>query len=1583
MDFLARTYRRFFGLLLGAVLCAGFCSQVGDAQTPGGTQLTAQGTGAYTYKKKPFSVSSPIVTVTVGNFPNFELHYAVKDSNVIFNDVVQLWLGFKNIGNATADTVTIQSILPQSGVSVVSASNGGVVQGNTITWKETAFSVAKQDSFLVRLQIDTTTKAQTVLTANALLSWQGNSVAAAQRLIVGNFARLFVSDSASTAMVGSGRTVDYALKVWNTGNVQSDSTILVDTISANGSFLRASVTPTSVSANQRIVTWNLGTLQPISGLQKIVLTVEAAPNLGFAQLFNAATARSSSVAPLSSGTVTTSIVPVRPAALSIALQQKYVFGSEGQDSSQITATVGDSLGNPIPDGVPVVFQTDHGMFYNKAKSITVLTIGGAAKVYLDAESVQNDIVQATVKVTAGTVQSGTISGSTSLILYPGAVTGVVRTTTVVAGVTQLLPYRGAIARVFNTTPALVGSDTTGGDGVFFIPLNKETTTYSLQISVVDQFGDTSSTSSGMRSDSVFGHKAVKFLNTISGRLQYNNGGSALPVTGVVVNLDSLTVNSKGESRMTRGVRAPFLAHRLQTTTTDNMGRYKFQNLQPAIYQVSVDSTKFPIYSGSAVVYDTTGGTFAINLNILIKPSAASTVAMSSVPTISAGDTLTYVVKYSNAGNVYQTHASLVDTLPKYVALSSVQRGGFATVTYDTARSILRVAMDTLPVSKADSVKVIAAVVRNVPDSTLIRNTSWLTSDQISPLASTAVTLVRSAPQMSLKNFVLESKDTVVAGDSVKFQIWYRNIGTDSLRHVEIVDSLTNTGRSLLRYKLWSGGAPVKDTAAVDSVVRWPIGSVPPGSVDSLTLFMKTDYALTSGKKIQSTAYLLQSGAAVATATASVQIRSNPQIANFLQVVKTADKNVAEIGDVVTYQVTITNTSAELMKDLTLIDQLPHDFKYFARSGRFNRAVVAPEVLSNGTVLRWTLSTSHNDTLGAGKSATLVYQLVLGADALESQGINTIYATAKDTVGTLFVSAPAEKQITVQPGVFTDQGIIIGKVFYDDDRNSYQSEGESGLKGVEIWMEDGTRITTGDDGKFSLPNVRPGQHVLRVNERTLPAGTELLKGNRDFAGDASSRFVRLPDGGIARADFYVKRLLRDSVHQRIGKIGKTAALRTATPEKIYLRDVPRGNGVTNVVQFDVSMNYSGSTWIQRIRVLDELPQGFAYVDGSGTFNGRNVAPVVEGEHLTWNLGRGASIFDGRLQYRVAVSRPEIQTNGLVSTSVVELMTLDSVVIRTDTLKTTTSVAKLSYTEKRFPVEPLVFNQGKSTLRKDALKIFQPIVALVRKYHYADIMLVGYPDLPIRKGPSVSFAKNLSEERARVALDFLSRRMKLDSVHITACSIFRCDTSAELLGSLMEGSSTPVSPRHLELRIQDYFEDALVARDTASSVSNISLVRTPPVSERQFSDSLLVIPGDDILFSYGIYSNPSVATVQATVVDSSAAGFAVEPESFTLNHIPVISAGEYGGVLSSSITLLLRRGKNEMLLRAEIPAGSADEKISHVLYLTTVNSFGEASVERSNPVAIYVRTRNLALLNAAVKHERELAGKESAPRPTTAK
>ena len=86
-----------------------------------------------------------------------------------------------------------------------------------------------------------------------------------------------------------------------------------------------------------------------------------------------------------------------------------------------------------------------------------------------------------------------------------------------------------------------------------------------------------------------------------------------------------------------------------------------------------------------------------------------------------------------------------------------------------------------------------------------------------------------------------------------------------------------------------------------------------------------------------------------------------------------------------------------------------------------------------------------------------------------------------------------EQVQIQQGVFSDRGLIVGKVFYDDNQNRYQDSGEAGLKGIELMMEDGTRIITGDDGKYSVPDIAAGDHVIRLREYTLPKGDQLELG----------------------------------------------------------------------------------------------------------------------------------------------------------------------------------------------------------------------------------------------------------------------------------------------------------------------------------------------------------------------------------------------------------------------------------------------------------------------------------------------------------
>ncbi|HSV27784.1 MAG TPA: hypothetical protein VLH60_07815, partial [Sedimentisphaerales bacterium] len=89
-----------------------------------------------------------------------------------------------------------------------------------------------------------------------------------------------------------------------------------------------------------------------------------------------------------------------------------------------------------------------------------------------------------------------------------------------------------------------------------------------------------------------------------------------------------------------------------------------------------------------------------------------------------------------------------------------------------------------------------------------------------------------------------------------------------------------------------------------------------------------------------------------------------------------------------------------------------------------------------------------------------------------------------------ISGTARASVRVAADPTFDLGTVIGKVFHDANGNGTQDEGEQPIGAVRIIMEDGTLITTDADGRFHVPGVLPGRHVLMIDERTLPEGASL-------------------------------------------------------------------------------------------------------------------------------------------------------------------------------------------------------------------------------------------------------------------------------------------------------------------------------------------------------------------------------------------------------------------------------------------------------------------------------------------------------------
>jgi uncharacterized repeat protein (TIGR01451 family) len=306
-----------------------------------------------------------------------------------------------------------------------------------------------------------------------------------------------------------------------------------------------------------------------------------------------------------------------------------------------------------------------------------------------------------------------------------------------------------------------------------------------------------------------------------------------------------------------------------------------------------------------------------------------------------------------------------------------------------------------------------------------------------------------------------------------------------------------------------------------------------------------------------------------------------------EITKTVNKRIAEIGEAVTYVLQVHNAgSTSSISRVRIIDQLPKAFVYAAGSARMNDSI--PNEPKGSRRLEWSLP----DTLRPGQGVRISYMVTLGAAALESDAINKAYAMGRvgsfDSVRT----AEASVQITIRPGVFTDRGIVIGKVFNDLNENGRQDDGEKGIQGVELWLEDGTRITTGEDGKYSLPEVIPGQHVVRVDNHTLPAGSVLMAHGSEFAGDGLSRFVRLTESGIARADFFVQ------------------APNQAAIESGLITDPSDPTGLRRLAIYMVRWNAARKA--ETLVLQDTLPQGWHFVVDSSIALPRNASIAVSGE-----------------------------------------------------------------------------------------------------------------------------------------------------------------------------------------------------------------------------------------------------------------------------------------------------------------------------------------------------------------------------------
>jgi uncharacterized repeat protein (TIGR01451 family) len=224
----------------------------------------------------------------------------------------------------------------------------------------------------------------------------------------------------------------------------------------------------------------------------------------------------------------------------------------------------------------------------------------------------------------------------------------------------------------------------------------------------------------------------------------------------------------------------------------------------------------------------------------------------------------------------------------------------------------------------------------------------------------------------------------------------------------------------------------------------------------------------------------------------------------LAVTKTVDRDVASGGDRLIYTLQVGSQGGQFGAT-RVVDTLPAGVVYAPGTARVDGVPVEPR--RDGRILTWTfpaLDAQH----------TITYACVVMPYATDGATlINVVDVDATSNAGTR-VHAAASADTRVAAGALGNRIVITGRVFVDSARTGRFRDGDKGVAGVRIFLEDGSSVTTDQYGRFTFPSVHPGQHVLRVDPTSLPSAVRAYDDRRYDSPRSLQRLLHgLYDAGL--------------------------------------------------------------------------------------------------------------------------------------------------------------------------------------------------------------------------------------------------------------------------------------------------------------------------------------------------------------------------------------------------------------------------------------------------------------------------------------
>ncbi|MCC6809143.1 MAG: hypothetical protein IT381_17070 [Deltaproteobacteria bacterium] len=92
----------------------------------------------------------------------------------------------------------------------------------------------------------------------------------------------------------------------------------------------------------------------------------------------------------------------------------------------------------------------------------------------------------------------------------------------------------------------------------------------------------------------------------------------------------------------------------------------------------------------------------------------------------------------------------------------------------------------------------------------------------------------------------------------------------------------------------------------------------------------------------------------------------------------------------------------------------------------------------------------------------------------------------------------QTSVYVEADPIFDRSEVIGRVYCDKNENGFFDPGEHPVARARVYLDNGSYSVADGAGKYHFSNVQPGYHLAKVDEDTVPPGSQATRSNRrDF------------------------------------------------------------------------------------------------------------------------------------------------------------------------------------------------------------------------------------------------------------------------------------------------------------------------------------------------------------------------------------------------------------------------------------------------------------------------------------------------------